>query len=97
MAISVRNHGMGPSSSNVEDMESCKTLEYKNIFNSFSEKKENLRDPALGGLHSEEGDHGHGAVVVVEGLAVPHSHVDLRRCRVVQGEDEVLTPGRANI
>ena len=39
MAISVRNHGMGPSSSNVEDMESCKTLEYKNILNSFSEKQ----------------------------------------------------------
>ena len=42
MAISVRNHGMGPSSSNVEDMESCKTLEYKNIFNSFSKKKGKL-------------------------------------------------------
>ena len=88
---------MGPSSSNVEDMESCKTLGNKNFFIRSVRKKENLRDPALGGLHSEEGDHGHGAVVVVEGLAVPHSHVDLRCCRVVQGEDEVLTPGRAKI
>ena len=30
MAISVRNHGMGPSSSNVDDIESCRTLAYKN-------------------------------------------------------------------
>ena len=27
-----------------------------------------LRNPALGCLDGEEGDHGHGAVVVVEGL-----------------------------
>ena len=53
----------------------------------------NLRYPPFGGLYSKEGDHGHGAVVVVEGLPLPGPHVDLRRRAVVQGEHEVLAPG----
>ena len=97
MAISVRNHGMGPSSSNVDDIESCKTLAGKihEVLKLWQSK--DLRNPSFWSLHSKEGDHGHGAVVVVEGLAIPHSHVDLRGCWVVQGEDEVLAPGRGDI
>ena len=57
-------------------------------------KKENLRDPALGGLHSEEGDHGHGAVVIVEGLLGPEPLVDLGRHVVVEVEHEELAPGK---
>ena len=55
-----------------------------------------LRDPSFRGLHSKKGDHCHGAIVIVEGFAIPNSHVDLWGCWVVQGEDKVLTPKKKN-
>ena len=52
----------------------------------------NLRNPSFGCLYSKEGDHGHGTVVVVEGLPGPDSLVHLRRHVVVQAEHEKLAP-----
>ena len=59
-------------------------------------RKEYSRDPSFWSLHSEECDHGHGAVVIVEGLSIPNPHVDLRGRWVVQGKDEVFAPGNKN-
>ena len=94
MAISVLNHGSGPSSSYVEDMEFCRTLKGNLdifIFEIVSEGRNSL-DPTLGCLYGKEGDHGDGAVIIVERSPAPVPRNDVWSCVVIEIVNKIFTP-----